>query len=118
MHKKFSSKHHKNVIQRKLSRKFRFFNHPNRPFGLAKEAILSYDAGTTTRFRLMPTKTLHGVTLWAIPRFHRSEISPDKTETGVEWVSRLKTYSFPLNQDDEAKRKSPANQPDQAETCH
>ena len=48
----------------------------------------------------MPTKTLHGVTLWAVPRFHRSEITPENSETGTEWVNRLKTYSFSLGQDE------------------
>jgi hypothetical protein len=70
----------------------------------------------------MPTKTVHGVTLWAVPRFHRSEITPEKTETGVEWVNRLKTYSFSLGQDDvakrEAKRQTASTPPDQSETCH
>jgi hypothetical protein len=75
----------------------------------------------------MPTKSLHGVTLWAVPRFHRSEITPEKadkksetgkSETTVEWVGRLRTYSFSLGQDGEAKRPSAAGAPDQPETCH
>ncbi len=65
----------------------------------------------------MPTKTSHGVTLWAVPRFHRAEIAPGNAETGVEWVNRLKTYSFPLGHESEAQRPA-AGQPDQAETCH
>lgn len=66
----------------------------------------------------MPTKIIHGVTLWAVPRFHRSEIAPENAETGAEWVNRLKTYSFTLDQAGEAKRSSAAGQPDQAEICH
>ncbi len=84
----------------------------------------------------MPSKTLHGVTLWAVPRFHRSEIarqpispgsiSPGSivpgsiatasSETGTQWVNRLKTYSFPLSQD-EAKQPA-AGWPDLPEKCH
>lgn len=66
----------------------------------------------------MPTKTSHGVTLWAVPRFHRSDITPAKAETGAEWVNRLKTYSFPLTREEEVKRPSAANLPDLPETCH
>ena len=66
----------------------------------------------------MPTKILHGVTLWAVPRFHRSEIAPENIETGAEWVNRLKTYSFPLGQEGEAQRPGAAGQTDQAEICH
>ena len=66
----------------------------------------------------MPTKTLHGVTLWAVPRFHRSDIAPTNAETGAEWVNRLKTYSFPLGEEGEKKRPANASLPDQPETCH
>ena len=66
----------------------------------------------------MPAKIVHGVTLWAVPRFHRSEIASEKVETGAEWVNRMKTYSFSLGQEGEAKRTSASGQPDQAEICH
>ena len=83
-------------------------------------------AFTTIRFIRMPSKTLHGVTLWAVPRFHRSEIarlpiSPGSiatasSETGTQWVNRLKTYSFTLGQD-EAKQPA-AGWPVLPEKCH
>ena len=71
----------------------------------------------------MPTKTSHGVTLWAVPRFHRSAMAEatetaQTKETGVEWVQRLKTYSFPLSPDNEVPLAPGSGQPDQAETCH
>ncbi len=66
----------------------------------------------------MPTKISHGVTLWAVPRFHRSEIAPENAETGTQWVNRLKTYSFPLGQDEAAKRPAAPGLPDQPEICH
>lgn len=66
----------------------------------------------------MPTKPSHGVTLWAVPRFHRSDISPANTETGVEWMNKLKTSSYPSCQESEVKRPPSASQADQAETCH
>lgn len=72
----------------------------------------------------MQTKTLHGVTLWAVPRFHRSTITPANTETaqrdagrdaGTEWANRPQTYSFALGQDNETQ---PPNLPDVPGTCH
>lgn len=68
----------------------------------------------------MPTKNHHGVTLWAVPRFHRSEIAAGNMatgqhESGVEWVTRLKTYSFPLPQDEQGKLSLLL---DQSQTCH
>jgi hypothetical protein len=66
----------------------------------------------------MPTKIIHGVTLWAVPRFHRSEILSENVETGMEWVNRLKTYSFPLGQEDEAQLQSTSSLPDQTKICH
>jgi hypothetical protein len=73
----------------------------------------------------MSSKTLHGVTLWAVPRFHRSEIArqpishgsivTESSETGTQWVNRLKTYSFTLGQDE---AKPPASRPDIPEKCH
>lgn len=66
----------------------------------------------------MPTKTLHGVTLWAVPRFHRSDITADNAETGKEWVNRLKTYSFPLGEVSETKLPAKAGRPDKSEICH
>jgi hypothetical protein len=67
----------------------------------------------------MTTKISHGVTLWAVPRFHRSEIAAAQAaETGVEWVNRLKTYSFPLTSEGEAKKAPASSPPDQPETCH
>jgi hypothetical protein len=64
---------------------------------------------------MMPTKNLHGVTLWAVPRFHRSEVASGNNESGTEWVNRLKTYSFPLLPEEQGKM---AALPDQPQTCH
>lgn len=54
----------------------------------------------------MPTKSYHGVTLWAVPRFHRANILPAKpgvtSESGANWMTRLKTYSFPLGETGES----------------
>lgn len=66
----------------------------------------------------MTTKTPHGVTLWAVPRFHRSDIAPANAETGTEWVNRLKTYSFPLGKEGEKKRTINGSLPDLPEICH
>lgn len=66
----------------------------------------------------MPTKTSHGVTLWAVPRFHRSSITPSPDETGKEWVKRLQTYSFPSGTADEPKRPTQPSQSGQPEICH
>ena len=76
----------------------------------------------------MPTKSCHGVTLWAVPRFHRSDITPmngiapmntdTKAETGAEWVTRLKTYSFSLRETSETAGPAVANLPDHPEICH
>ena len=60
----------------------------------------------------MPTRSYHGVTLWAVPRFHRADILPTRpglnaetgtnqtgtNQSGTEWMARLKTYSFPLRE--------------------
>lgn len=71
----------------------------------------------------MPTKSYHGVTLWAVPRFHRADILPAKPgmnsagmngESGADWMSRLKTYSFPLGETGE----SAGHILDQAELRH
>jgi hypothetical protein len=79
---------------------------------------MSYDAVTTTGFKPMPTKPLHGVTLWAVPRFHRSDIAATNAETGKEWVNRLRTYSFPAGEASETKRAAKTDRPDKSEICH
>jgi hypothetical protein len=70
----------------------------------------------------MPTKSCHGVTLWAVPRFHRSDIASmniaPKEETGAEWVTRLKTYSFSLCETSETAGPPVANLPDHPEFRH
>ncbi len=78
---------------------------------------MGYVALTTIRFKRMPSKTLHGVTLWAVPRFHRSGIAANAAESGTEWVNRLKTYSFTLGEDETAKPPA-AGRPDPQEICH
>ena len=68
----------------------------------------------------MQAKNLRGVTLWAVPRFHRSEIASgnkaqDKTETAAVWVDRPKTYSFSFPQDE---AEAQIELQDQPQTCH
>lgn len=66
----------------------------------------------------MPTKTLHGVTLWAVPRFHRSGMAPVNTQNGAEWDNKLNTYSFSFGREDKPKPSTAPNLPDMPETCH
>jgi hypothetical protein len=71
----------------------------------------------------MSTKALHGVTLWAVPRFHRSDIAAVPAETGKEWVNRLQTYSFPGgpfpgSETDAPKLAAKPGRPGKTEICH
>jgi hypothetical protein len=45
----------------------------------------------------MTTKPYHGVTLWAVPRFHRSEFPPLQAEATPPQPAKLQTYSFSLD---------------------
>lgn len=41
----------------------------------------------------MTTKTFHGFTLWAVPRFHRSDIVPLMPGAKADWTEKFYSYS-------------------------
>ena len=61
----------------------------------------------------MTTKTLHGFTLWAVPRFHRPDVTPLPPSTKPDWTEKF--YGYPT-----APEEKPAadDKPAKLETCH
>jgi hypothetical protein len=63
----------------------------------------------------MPSKLHFGVTLWAIPRFHRPEFEPEHPVPERHRANRPKTYSFPVVLETEEKTPTMPGEP---ERCH
>ncbi len=67
----------------------------------------------------MSTKTYHGITLWAVPRFHRSEAMRDKQDERPAGSGKLYQF-FPiaLKEDETMARAEPSASAHMADIHH